>query len=253
MCSGRARSPGRLTGFEQGCSNMTIITRLKRACPGGIGERIVLSRRQRLRRPGPRLPMRAPPKVARGRPRNRPCRALRVRPSSKTKFVSSRTMVLRAFEQGRAAFGQGTDAGGAPTGGRRLSACGPSAHSGRRPQRRHWSARRQFGRGRIGGGPRAAGIAPDDTVQHAGRLRQLAHHRDFRARVSSFKPRMTSSSFRFHDLTQVDGRFYTQGQQVPVTSTFVIPRQWFIFSGRLTKPFEYFVADRRRHRQSKYP
>ena len=33
-----------------------------------------------------------------------------------------------------------------------------------------------------------------------------------------------------HDLTQVDGRFYTQGQQVPVMSTFLVPRQWLIFS-----------------------
>jgi phosphate-selective porin OprO/OprP len=47
---------------------------------------------------------------------------------------------------------------------------------------------------------------------------------------------------QFHDLTQVDGRFYTQGGQVPVSTTMVIPRQWFIFSGRLTKPFEYYVS-----------
>ncbi len=47
---------------------------------------------------------------------------------------------------------------------------------------------------------------------------------------------------QFHDLTQVDGRFYTQGGQVPTTSTFVIPRQWFIFSGRLSKPFEYYLS-----------
>ena len=47
---------------------------------------------------------------------------------------------------------------------------------------------------------------------------------------------------QIHDLTQIDGRFYTQGKQVPVTSTFLIPRQWVIFSGRLTKPFEYYVS-----------
>jgi len=47
---------------------------------------------------------------------------------------------------------------------------------------------------------------------------------------------------QFHDLTQVDGRFYTQGQQVPITSTFLIPRQWFIFAGRLTKPIEYYLS-----------
>jgi len=47
---------------------------------------------------------------------------------------------------------------------------------------------------------------------------------------------------QFHNLTQVDGRFYTQGGQVPITSTFLIPREWFIFSGRLTKPFEYYLS-----------
>ncbi len=47
---------------------------------------------------------------------------------------------------------------------------------------------------------------------------------------------------QFHDLTQVDGRFYTKGQQTPITSTFLIPRQWFIFSGRLSKPFEYYAS-----------
>ncbi|WP_165225398.1 OprO/OprP family phosphate-selective porin [Aquisphaera insulae] len=48
--------------------------------------------------------------------------------------------------------------------------------------------------------------------------------------------------FQFHDLTQVDGRFYTQAEQTPVHSTFLLPREWFIFSGRLSKPFEYYVA-----------
>lgn len=47
---------------------------------------------------------------------------------------------------------------------------------------------------------------------------------------------------QFHDLTQVDGRFYSQAGQDPVTDTFAIPRQWFIWSGRLTKPYEYFVS-----------
>jgi phosphate-selective porin OprO/OprP len=45
--------------------------------------------------------------------------------------------------------------------------------------------------------------------------------------------------FQFHDLTQVDGRYYLQGGQVPVASTFLLPREWMIFSGRLTRPFEY--------------
>ncbi len=48
--------------------------------------------------------------------------------------------------------------------------------------------------------------------------------------------------FQFHDLTQLDYRGYTQGGQNPVHDTFVMPRQWWIFSGRLTKPFEYFLV-----------
>jgi len=46
----------------------------------------------------------------------------------------------------------------------------------------------------------------------------------------------------FHDLTQIEGRFLGQPGQEPVNSTFLINRQWFMFSGRLTKPYEYFVS-----------
>ncbi len=47
---------------------------------------------------------------------------------------------------------------------------------------------------------------------------------------------------QFHNLTQVDGRFYQQGGQNPVHDTFAIPRQWWIISGRITKPYEYFLS-----------
>lgn len=46
-------------------------------------------------------------------------------------------------------------------------------------------------------------------------------------------------SLQFHDLTQIDGRFYNREQQDPVKETFTIPRQWWIFSGKLTQPIEY--------------
>jgi phosphate-selective porin OprO/OprP len=46
----------------------------------------------------------------------------------------------------------------------------------------------------------------------------------------------------FHDLSQVEGRFLGTGGQEPVNSTFLINRQWFMFSGRLSKPYEYFVS-----------
>jgi phosphate-selective porin OprO/OprP len=48
--------------------------------------------------------------------------------------------------------------------------------------------------------------------------------------------------WQFHDLTQFDYRGYQQGGQTNVHDTFVFPRQWFMFSGRLTKPFGYFVS-----------
>ncbi|WP_169978221.1 OprO/OprP family phosphate-selective porin [Tautonia rosea] len=47
---------------------------------------------------------------------------------------------------------------------------------------------------------------------------------------------------QFHNLTQVDGRFYQQGGQTFSRDTFAVPRQWFIFNGQLTRPFEYYVA-----------
>jgi phosphate-selective porin OprO/OprP len=48
--------------------------------------------------------------------------------------------------------------------------------------------------------------------------------------------------FQFHDLTQVDYRGYLHGGQTTIHDTFDIPRQWFMFSGRITKPVGYFVS-----------
>ena len=47
---------------------------------------------------------------------------------------------------------------------------------------------------------------------------------------------------QFHNLTQIDFRGYEQAGQQPVHDTFGIPRQWFMWSGRLEKPYEYFVS-----------
>lgn len=47
---------------------------------------------------------------------------------------------------------------------------------------------------------------------------------------------------QFHNLTQIDGRFYQQGGQNPVHDSFSLPRQWWMFSGRITKPWEYFLS-----------
>ena len=48
--------------------------------------------------------------------------------------------------------------------------------------------------------------------------------------------------FQFHDLTQVDYRGYLQGGQPTVHDTFGLPRQWWMFSGHITKEFGYFVS-----------
>lgn len=47
---------------------------------------------------------------------------------------------------------------------------------------------------------------------------------------------------QFHDLTQLDGRFYGIPNQKPVSDTFDIARQWFVFNGHLTRPYEYYVS-----------
>lgn len=59
-----------------------------------------------------------------------------------------------------------------------------------------------------------------------------------------FEFRSTDEEFilQFHDLTQFEYRGYTNNQQRPVTDTFAFPRQWFMFSGRITRPVGYFVS-----------
>ncbi len=47
---------------------------------------------------------------------------------------------------------------------------------------------------------------------------------------------------QFHNLTQVDGRYELQNGDSQVIDTFGLPRQWWIFNGRMTKPFEYYLA-----------
>ncbi|WZP00807.1 porin [Isosphaeraceae bacterium EP7] len=47
---------------------------------------------------------------------------------------------------------------------------------------------------------------------------------------------------QFHNLTQFDYRGFEQGGQVNVRNTFLFPRQWFMFSGRVSKQFGYFVS-----------
>lgn len=48
---------------------------------------------------------------------------------------------------------------------------------------------------------------------------------------------------QLHNLTQFDYRGYQQANQNPVRDSFLFPRQWFMASGRLTKPFGYFISE----------
>ena len=47
---------------------------------------------------------------------------------------------------------------------------------------------------------------------------------------------------QFHNLTQFEYRGYQQYGQSNVHDSFLIPRQWWMFSGRITKNFGYFVS-----------
>lgn len=48
--------------------------------------------------------------------------------------------------------------------------------------------------------------------------------------------------FQFHNLTQFEYRGYEQGNQSLTHDTFAMPRQWFMFSGRISQPIGYFVS-----------
>ena len=47
---------------------------------------------------------------------------------------------------------------------------------------------------------------------------------------------------QFHNLTQFDYRGYLPGGQDPTHASFVIPRQWFMWNGHITKEVGFFVS-----------
>ena len=57
-----------------------------------------------------------------------------------------------------------------------------------------------------------------------------------------FKTNDEEFVLQFHDLTQIEFRGYQQGGQNPTHDTFALPRQWWMFSGRITKPWEFFLS-----------
>ncbi len=47
---------------------------------------------------------------------------------------------------------------------------------------------------------------------------------------------------QFHNLTQFDYRGYIPNNENPIHDTFAFPRQWWMLSGRITKPIGYFLS-----------
>ncbi len=147
-----------------------------------------------------------------------------------------KAMVRELVEQGRSAFGgprpaQPPD----PFAGRRmrpgLARRTPLVDDRRGTAWRAACRRRSIRAGgsqrcrrRLGGGPRAARRAPDVAIQHARHLAQFSRRPGSSGRAFSSRRDDEEFQLQFHDLTQVDGRFYTKGQQMPITSTFLIPR-----------------------------
>lgn len=98
----------------------------------------------------------------------------------------------------------------------------------------------------IGFGGTAAGFGPSAEIPTS-RFDMPGVLPDVRTRPRwgpGFQMRTDDDEFdiQFHNLTQLDGRFYGIPNQSPVADTFDIARQWFVFNGHLTKPYEYYVS-----------
>jgi phosphate-selective porin OprO/OprP len=98
----------------------------------------------------------------------------------------------------------------------------------------------------IGGSAAASGPA---GAQPSARFNMPGPVADYKAKVRfgpgfEIKTDDDEYNMQIHNLTMIDGRFYQQsgapGSQV--TDTFNVPRQWFVFSGRLTRPIEYYAS-----------
>src|SRR6185437_16474511 len=57
-----------------------------------------------------------------------------------------------------------------------------------------------------------------------------------------FRSRDDEFDLQFHNLTQADGQFYGIPNQTTTTDTFSIAREWLIFSGHLTRPYDYYLS-----------
>lgn len=132
--------------------------------------------------------------------------------------------------------------GAAGTGGAPGSTNGPTAGGG--PGGSGVNARTDQG---TSSGPLAPGQSPPPNPAPSARFQMPPPNRNDPVTAKfgpgfEFKTADEEYVLQFHNLTQIEFRGYQQGGQSPVHDTFAIPRQWFMFSGRITKPIEYFVS-----------
>jgi phosphate-selective porin OprO and OprP len=97
------------------------------------------------------------------------------------------------------------------------------------------------------GGPGAPGQSLPPNPAPSARFDSPATLENKKANVKfgpGFEIRTDDDEFivQFHNLTQFEYRGYQQYGQSSVHDSFLIPRQWFMFSGRITKPIGYFVS-----------
>lgn len=57
-----------------------------------------------------------------------------------------------------------------------------------------------------------------------------------------FQSRDDEFDLQFHNLTQADGQFFGRRDQTTSFDTFNIAREWLIFSGHLTRPYDYYLS-----------
>src|SRR5271157_157846 len=97
------------------------------------------------------------------------------------------------------------------------------------------------------GGPGAPGQSLPPNPAPSDRFDSPATLEDRKGNVRfgpGFEIRTDDDEFilQFHNLTQFEYRGYQQYGQESVHDSFLIPRQWWIFSGRITKPIGHFLS-----------
>ena len=137
----------------------------------------------------------------------------------------------------------GAGGGPSPAGGGAADRAGPMSARPPPPRPRQ---PREGRRPRASRSPRTRRPRRDSTCRRPSRAVRATSSS---ARASRSGPNDDEFILQFHNLTQFDYRGYEQGGQDPVHDTFDFPRQWFMFSGRITQALRLLRLARQRLRQ----